>query len=214
MSESSQPSTSVLHKQWVKLENEHHQLAVEIASAGASGADLESMRKGQARTPSRNQRARGRNPGCAGDNDRGLPRLTRRRNRTRTRPRARHRVLRARRLSYDFPSVSRPGTHGARFRIQLSPAVVIVSGSVRTANGRRRLRPKGEPQAIEPNRVVELIFLARNESNHNTVLPLSLQLHWQISRKRSLTLGLSAHVSSSSSACLFQSWRVGPPLEC
>ena len=31
------------------FENEHHQLAVEIASARARGADLESMRKGQAR---------------------------------------------------------------------------------------------------------------------------------------------------------------------
>ena len=49
MSESPQPSTSVLHKQWVKLENEHHQLAAEIDSARARGADLESMRKGQAR---------------------------------------------------------------------------------------------------------------------------------------------------------------------
>ena len=49
MSESPQPSTSVLHRQWVKLENEHHQLAAEIDSARARGADLESMRKGQAR---------------------------------------------------------------------------------------------------------------------------------------------------------------------
>jgi hypothetical protein len=48
VSEISPPSTSVLHKQWVKLENEHHQLAVEIASARARGADLGSMRKGQA----------------------------------------------------------------------------------------------------------------------------------------------------------------------
>jgi hypothetical protein len=47
--ESSQPSTSVLHEQWVKLENEHHQLAVEIDSARARGADLEPIREGQAR---------------------------------------------------------------------------------------------------------------------------------------------------------------------
>ena len=49
MSESLQPSASVLHKRWVKLENEYHELAVEIASARASGADLEPMREGQTR---------------------------------------------------------------------------------------------------------------------------------------------------------------------
>ena len=49
MSESPHPSTSVLHKQWVKLENEHHQLAGEIDAARARGADLEPMREGQAR---------------------------------------------------------------------------------------------------------------------------------------------------------------------
>jgi hypothetical protein len=49
VSESPQPSTSVLHKQWVKLENEHHQLAVEIDAARARGVDLKLMRKGQAR---------------------------------------------------------------------------------------------------------------------------------------------------------------------
>ena len=38
-----------MHKQWVKLDNEHHQLAVEIEAARARGADLGSMRKGQAR---------------------------------------------------------------------------------------------------------------------------------------------------------------------
>jgi hypothetical protein len=48
VSESPQPSTSVLHRRWAKLENEHHQLAAEIDSARARGADLESMRKGQA----------------------------------------------------------------------------------------------------------------------------------------------------------------------
>ena len=49
MSESPQPSTSILHKQWVKLENEHHQLAVEIDTARPRGADLEPIREVQAR---------------------------------------------------------------------------------------------------------------------------------------------------------------------
>ena len=49
MTESPHPSTSVLHKQWVKLENEHHELTVEIDSARARGADLEPMREGQMR---------------------------------------------------------------------------------------------------------------------------------------------------------------------
>ena len=49
MSESPRPSISVLHKQWVKLENEYQELAVEIDSAWARGADLESMREGQAK---------------------------------------------------------------------------------------------------------------------------------------------------------------------
>ena len=47
MSESPRPSISVLYKQWVKLENEYHELAVEIDSARARGADLEPMRHGQ-----------------------------------------------------------------------------------------------------------------------------------------------------------------------
>ena len=49
MTESPHPSTSVLHKQWVKLENEHHELTVEIDSARARGADLEPMRERQMR---------------------------------------------------------------------------------------------------------------------------------------------------------------------
>ena len=49
MTESPHPSTSVLHKQWVELENEHHELTVEIDSARARGADLEPMREGQMR---------------------------------------------------------------------------------------------------------------------------------------------------------------------
>ena len=49
MSESPHPSVSVLHKRWVKLENEYHELAVEIDSARARAADLEPMREGQTR---------------------------------------------------------------------------------------------------------------------------------------------------------------------
>jgi hypothetical protein len=47
VTESPQPSAFVLHKQWVKLENEYHELAAEIDSARARGADLEPMREGQ-----------------------------------------------------------------------------------------------------------------------------------------------------------------------
>ena len=49
MTESTHPSAFVLHKQWIKLENEHHELTAEIDSARAGGADLESMREGQMR---------------------------------------------------------------------------------------------------------------------------------------------------------------------
>ena len=49
MSESPHPSVFVLHKRWVKLENEYHELAVEVDSARARGADLEPMREGQTR---------------------------------------------------------------------------------------------------------------------------------------------------------------------
>ena len=49
MTESPHSSTSVLYKQWVKLENEHHALAVEIESARARGTDLEPMRAEQVR---------------------------------------------------------------------------------------------------------------------------------------------------------------------
>jgi hypothetical protein len=49
VSETRQPSISVLHKRWVKLENEYHELAVEIDSARATAADLEPMRERQAK---------------------------------------------------------------------------------------------------------------------------------------------------------------------
>ena len=40
-------SISVLHKQWVKLEDEHHQLAIAIDEARTAGADLAPMRQRQ-----------------------------------------------------------------------------------------------------------------------------------------------------------------------
>ena len=40
-------STSVLHKQWAKLENEHHELAIAICAAGAKKANVTLMRKRQ-----------------------------------------------------------------------------------------------------------------------------------------------------------------------
>ena len=49
MTESPHPSTFILYKQWVELENEHHQLTVEIDSARARGADLKLMREEQMR---------------------------------------------------------------------------------------------------------------------------------------------------------------------
>jgi hypothetical protein len=39
----------VLHKQWAKLENEHHELAIAIDAAQARRADLAPMRERQAR---------------------------------------------------------------------------------------------------------------------------------------------------------------------
>jgi hypothetical protein len=46
--ETPQPSVSELHKQWAKLEDEQHELALAIEEARSSGADLASMRKQQA----------------------------------------------------------------------------------------------------------------------------------------------------------------------
>jgi hypothetical protein len=48
MTETPHPSISALHKQWVKLENEHHELSMAIGTAGG-GADLTAMRERQAR---------------------------------------------------------------------------------------------------------------------------------------------------------------------
>ena len=47
MTETPHPSISALHKQWVKLENEQHELAMAIERLG--GADLTVMRERQAR---------------------------------------------------------------------------------------------------------------------------------------------------------------------
>ncbi len=49
MSHSRQSSVSILHKQWVKLENEYHALTAEIDLARTRGADLEPIRETQAR---------------------------------------------------------------------------------------------------------------------------------------------------------------------
>jgi hypothetical protein len=49
VTESPGSSAFVLHKQWAKLEDEHHDLAIEIDAARARGADLAPMRERQAR---------------------------------------------------------------------------------------------------------------------------------------------------------------------
>jgi hypothetical protein len=49
VSDSPHSSTSALHKQWVKLEDEHHELAIAIDGAQIAGADLAPMRERQAR---------------------------------------------------------------------------------------------------------------------------------------------------------------------
>jgi hypothetical protein len=49
VTEGPRSSTSVLHKQWAKLENEHHELAIAIDAAQARRADLAPMRERQAR---------------------------------------------------------------------------------------------------------------------------------------------------------------------
>ena len=46
MTETPHPSISALHKLWVKLEDEHHELAMAIGRAG--GTDLTAMRERQA----------------------------------------------------------------------------------------------------------------------------------------------------------------------
>ncbi len=48
MTRCSQSSISALHKQWTKLENEHHQLAIAIDRARSKGAELGPMRERQA----------------------------------------------------------------------------------------------------------------------------------------------------------------------
>ena len=47
MAECSPSSASALHKQWAKLENEHHELATAIDAAQAKKADVALMRKRQ-----------------------------------------------------------------------------------------------------------------------------------------------------------------------
>jgi hypothetical protein len=47
VTETPHPSVCALHKQWVKLENEHHELAMAIGRVG--GTDLTAMRERQAR---------------------------------------------------------------------------------------------------------------------------------------------------------------------
>ena len=47
MTECSPSSASVLHKQWIKLENEHHKLALQIDAAQAKKANVALMRKRQ-----------------------------------------------------------------------------------------------------------------------------------------------------------------------
>ena len=49
MTESQTPSASVLHQQWAKLEDEHHELAIAIDACRAWRADFLSMRERQAR---------------------------------------------------------------------------------------------------------------------------------------------------------------------
>jgi sulfite reductase beta subunit-like hemoprotein len=49
VSDSPHSSTSALHKQWVKLEDEHHELAIAIDGAQIAGADLAPMRERQAK---------------------------------------------------------------------------------------------------------------------------------------------------------------------
>jgi hypothetical protein len=49
VSESLYSSTSVLHKRWAELEEEHHELALAIDAARARRADLAPMRERQAR---------------------------------------------------------------------------------------------------------------------------------------------------------------------
>jgi hypothetical protein len=49
VAETPQPSAAELHKRWVALENEQHQLAIAIDAAKIEGVDPEPMRQQQAR---------------------------------------------------------------------------------------------------------------------------------------------------------------------
>ena len=68
VSERPHASISTLHKQWVKLEDEHHRLAIAIDEARSAGADLAPMRQRQIE----HHCGRCRNSRCAGDDDRRL----------------------------------------------------------------------------------------------------------------------------------------------
>ena len=48
MTENPHSSTSVLHKQWARLKDEHHELAIAIDAAQAKGVDLAPMREREA----------------------------------------------------------------------------------------------------------------------------------------------------------------------
>ena len=116
------------------LENEHHELAIAIDAARAREADLAPMRERQARLLIEiNALVAEIRDAPATTTEDFLALLD---------VALEHELdlapdIAFYGLSYDYSSVTRPGTHGARVRIQLSPAVVIVSGPVRTANGRR-----------------------------------------------------------------------------
>ena len=137
MSENPHPSISVLHKQWVKLENEYQELAVEIDSARARGADLEPMREGQAKLLLQiNALVAEIRDAPATTTEDFLALLD---------VALDHELDLASDIAFygpaDYPMITRlvlcPGTQDAGLRIQLSPAVVIVSRPVRTADGRR-----------------------------------------------------------------------------
>jgi hypothetical protein len=49
VAENPTPSASVLHEQWARLEDEHHELAIAIDACPARRSDLASMREHQAR---------------------------------------------------------------------------------------------------------------------------------------------------------------------
>ena len=110
VSERPHVSISVLHKQWAKLEDEHHQLAIAIGEARTAGTDLAPMRQRQIELLLEITSIVAEIRDAPATTTEGAPR---RRARARTRSCMRHCLLRTKRLSDGRSAPARPGGHGS-----------------------------------------------------------------------------------------------------